>query len=347
MALVRSRRWVALALLALLGLVALAMLWLRAPDPSPARTATTSAAPRVFCTGATEAQAGPHPGMVWVPAGRYTPGDTVYAEEKPAGEVRVAGFWMDRTEVTNDEFARFVAATGHVTVAERPVDPRQQMPGMPADLLAPGAVVFRPPAQMPSQADPSQWWQYVPGANWRHPGGPGTGIEGRGAYPVVAITLEDAQAYARWKGHELPSEAQWEWAARGARNEAMASHEQPRDANTWQGPFPVRNAATDGFAGLAPVGCFPPNRLGLFDMIGNVWELTRDRFAPHGAEPNSSPRLRTGPSEVVIKGGSFLCSEDYCMRYRAGARQGQEPDLGTSHVGFRTVLLAPGPKENP
>ena len=335
------------ALIPLALLLALAVYGGRRFLNPPVTSADLATAPRVFCTGLPQDAASPHPGMVWVPAGRYTPGDTVYAEEKSAGEVQVAGFWMDRTEVTNDEFARFVAATGHVTVAERPVDPRQQVPGMSADLMQPGAVVFRPPAQMPSQADPSQWWQYVAGANWHQPGGPGTDIEGRGAYPVVAITVEDARAYARWKGHELPSETQWEWAARGARNEPMPSHEQPRDANTWQGPFPVRNAASDGFAGLAPVGCFPANRLGLFDMIGNVWELTRDRFAPHGTDPPTSPRLRPGPAQYVIKGGSFLCAEDYCMRYRAGARQAQEADLGTSHVGFRTILLAPGPRETP
>ena len=288
------------------------------------------------------------PGMVWVPGGRFTMGDSVYPEERPAGPTRVNGFWMDRTEVTNDQFAEFVEATGYITTAERRLDAARH-PGMPAELLQPGALVFSPPASLPARADANDWWRYVPGAHWRQPGGPGTSITGRGGFPVVAVSHQDAQAYARWKGRQLPSEAQWEWAARAARDEAMPSHEQPAQANTWQGPFPLRNAREDGFAGLAPVGCFAPNALGLFDMIGNVWELTRDVYtARHGDQPAPGQPLRhSGGSARVIKGGSFLCSADYCMRYRAGARQPQDDDLGTSHVGFRTVLEAPGPERQP
>jgi sulfatase modifying factor 1 len=288
-----------------------------------------------------------HAGKVWVPGGRFELGDTVYREEQPLRDTTVTGFWMDRTEVTNEQFAAFVRATGHVTTAERPVDTAAH-PGLPPALQQPGAVVFTMPNDVQGRGDLTQWWRYVPGASWRHPGGPGTSIEGRGAWPVVAVTRDDALAYAKWAGATLPTEAQWEWAARAARAAPPPSHEQPRQANTWQGLFPVINSADDGFVGLAPVGCYEPNALGLFDMIGNAWELTLDAWtADHtsASPPDAVPAdLRRGASaQVVIKGGSFLCAPNYCMRYRAGARQAQDADLGTSHVGFRTVLLAPGP----
>lgn len=296
-----------------------------------------------------------HPGMVWVPAGSFVLGDTVYPEEKASALTHVKGFWMDRTEVSNDEFDAFVRATGYVTVAERAVD-KTRHPGMPSQMYEPGALVFFKPEKINTNSDVRQWWRYQPGANWRHPGGPNTHIEGRGAFPVVAVTIEDAKAYAHWKGRTIPSEAQWEWAARGAQQDLPHSHAQPKDANTWQGIFPVVNSSEDGFAGMAPVGCYAPNALGLHDMIGNVWELTADAFALErnarpAAEPDQSPfeaslglRNKEGGFRV-IKGGSFLCSSDYCMRYRSGARQPQEDDLGTSHLGFRTVLQAPGPSE--
>lgn len=262
------------------------------------------------------ATSGPHAGMVRVPGATFVMGDSVYAEEGPTRQVTVGDFWMDRTEVTNAEFAAFVRATGHVTTAERPG--RQ------------GAAVFVMPSGSVSLDSITSWWRYVEGANWRHPGGPGTSIEGREHYPVVAVSYEDALAYARWKGRTLPTEEQWERAARAtalatAASQEQAAHAQPRAANTWQGVFPVIDTAEDGFAGIAPVGCFQPNALGLHDMIGNVWELTSTPFAGHQ------------PAAQVIKGGSFLCAPNYCMRYRAGARQPQESDLGTSHVGFRTV----------
>lgn len=324
-------------LAAALGLVAWAV-WtarsLLAGDPG-ADTVETVAS----CPLPSEAGERPQSGLVWVPGGRYTPGDSVYPEERPAGAVTVDGFWMDRTEVTNDQFAAFVQATGYVTVAERPVNLTQQPKGMPPELLQPGAVVFRIPERLEPGADVNSWWRYVPGAQWRQPGGPGTHIKGRGHYPVVAVTFEDAMAYARWKGRDLPTEAEWEWAARAATPAPMPSHEQPREANTWQGRFPLRNEGRDGHAGLAPVGCYAANTLGLFDMVGNVWELTRDRFHLHGQPTGAQP---AGPQrsarQRVIKGGSFLCSPDYCMRYRPGSRQPQDEDLGTSHVGFRTVL---------
>lgn len=271
---------------------------------------------------------GPHPGMVYVPGGTFEMGDTLYPEEGPLRRVSVKGFWIDRHEVTNDEFATFVAATGYVTVAERPVDPATH-PDLPADMRKPGAVVFVMPNNVNGMGSIAQWWQYIPGADWRHPGGPKTTIEGHGSFPVVAVAYEDIAAYAKWKGHSLPNEAQWEWAARGGKA-GRPDHEQPKEANTWQGIFPVINSADDGFVGLAPVGCYRPNAYGLYDMIGNVWEWTTDIY-------ESDPKRR------VIKGGSYLCAPNYCMRYRSGARQGQEADLATSHLGFRTVLDAPAP----
>ena len=196
--------------------------------------------------------------------------------------------------------------------------------------------------------------QYRPGAQWRHPGGPDTGIEGKGNLPVVAVTIEDAKAYASWKGRQLPTEAQWEWAALGGQIPQPGNTTQPPQANTWQGLFPLSNQAADGFTGLAPVGCFQPNGYGLFDMIGNVWELTADRYTeshrPGDNLPPDQPPLAQRPSATpgrhVIKGGSYLCAPNYCMRYRPGARQPQEDDLATSHIGFRTILVAEGHDRN-
>lgn len=254
--------------------------------------------------------------MVWVPAGTFQMGSRFYPEEVPPHPVTVQGFWMDRTEVTNRQFQEFVQATNYVTTAERPGKK--------------GSAVFVVPPPGANLSDVSSWWTYVEGANWRHPEGPETDLTGRDDFPVVAISYEDALAYAKWKGRELPNEAQWERAAR-AGDDALPDSEQPRDANTWQGVFPRIDTSDDGFAGIAPVGCFKANAFGLHDMIGNVWELTSDVFA------GSTPPAR------VIKGGSFLCAKNFCMRYRPAARQPQEEDLGTNHVGFRTILVAPGP----
>ncbi len=256
---------------------------------------------------------GPKPGMVYVPAGKFQMGDTLYPEEGPVREVSVGAFWIDRTEVTNAEFSAFVDATGYVTTAERPEQK--------------GAAVFVMPSGSVDLSSIATWWRYVEGANWRQPGGPGTSIEGRDAYPVVAVTLEDAKAYARWKGGRLPTEEEWERAAR-AGAASSPNHEQPRNANTWQGVFPLIDTAEDGYQGISPVGCFAPNPFGLHDMVGNVWEMTATVYAGHE------------PKAQVIKGGSFLCAANYCRRYRAAARQPQEADLGTSHVGFRTVVSA-------
>ena len=341
----RRRRWTLAGAAALILLAAGVAAWWAMGE----RSARQARAERVACALPPEPAARPHPGMVWVPAGSFDIGDTVYPEELPRRRTRVEGFWMDRTEVTNDEFAAFVKATRYVTVAERPVDTVKN-PGLPAALQQPGAVVFFIPGAVKGRSDITQWWRYTPGANWRHPGGPGTHIEGRGAFPVAAVTLEDAQAYARWKGRALPSEAQWEWAARAARPEPPPANEQPKEANTWQGLFPVLNSGEDGFVGLAPVGCYAPNPLGLHDMIGNVWELTADAWTPHHRDADAPPpdqipvgMRAAGAAQQVIKGGSFLCAPNYCMRYRAGARQPQDRDLATSHLGFRTILTAPGP----
>jgi sulfatase modifying factor 1 len=289
---------------------------------------------------------GNHPGMVWIPGGTLAMGDTVYPEEQPVQPVQLAGFWMDRTEVSNAQFAAFVQATGYVTVAERALGPAQH-PGLPPDMLVPGAVVFINPAHLTQGGDPRQWWQYVAKAQWRHP--QGTASSAPAQQPVVAVTLEDAQAYARWRGVALPTEAEWEWAARGGLKDNIRT--QPAEANTWQGVFPVLNQAQDGFEGLAPVGCYQPNAYGLYDMIGNAWELTGTPYTDHPAagdnlppdQPPEARRAKTVSPRYVIKGGSYLCAPNYCMRYRAGARQAQEVDLATSHVGFRTVSRQSGP----
>ncbi len=343
----RPRRWLALAGAALLALAAW-LLW------SAQRSEQLRHHERLVCALPQQPADAPHPGRVWVPGGTLSLGDTVYPEETPIRPLPVAGFWMDRTEVTNDQFAAFVQATGYRTVAERAVDAASH-PALPPEMRLPGAVVFISPTSLSGQGSATQWWRYVAGADWRHPGGPATSIEGRGAFAVVNVTIEDAQAYARWLGAAIPSEAQWEWAARAAQAHAPRTHEQPTQANTWQGLFPVANSADDGFVGLAPVGCFAPNALGLFDLIGNAWELTRDAYTPShavlaaddGADPGPAsvrPSGGAGIGQHVIKGGSFLCAPNYCMRYRAGARQAQDDDLAVSHLGFRTVLLAPGPE---
>lgn len=282
--------------------------------------------------------------LVDVPAGRFLMGDDVYADEGPPRFETVAAFQIDATEVTNAQFARFVRETGYVTVAERPVDPGLY-PGMPAGALQPGSAVFSFDSTRFDPADASTWWVFVPGASWRHPEGPGSDLKGRDYLPVVNVALADAQAYARWAGRRLPTEIEWEWAARSADPAAEESSRQPSEANTWQGVFPVRNTVDDGYSGAAPVACFKPNGLGVHDLIGNVWEWTADpyrqtrpiAFAPGDA--GQDPR-QPGVAVGVIKGGSYLCAPNYCMRYRPGARQAQDLTLGASHVGFRTVSLA-------
>jgi sulfatase modifying factor 1 len=296
----------------------------------------------------------PTAGMVFVQGGAFDMGAApARPEEGPPRSVKVKGFWIDRTEVTNAAFARFVATTGYRTAAELPLDPKRY-PGLTAEQRRPASLVFVG-AESRSD-DPGQWWRIVPGADWRHPSGPGSSIAGKDAWPVVHIAWPDALAYARWLGRDLPTEAEWEYAARGglaAKRYVWGDQPQtnaaPR-ANTWQGVFPAVDAATDGYkAQPAPVGCFPANGYGLVDMAGNVWEWTKDWFKP-GLEPSDvaglggPPEIRAldpaepGVAKHVIKGGSYLCSDDYCFRYRPAARSPGPPDSGAGHVGFRTVL---------
>jgi len=253
--------------------------------------------------------------MVWVPGGETVIGsDRFHTEEAPVRRVKVNGFWIDRHEVTNAQFAAFVNATGYRTANERNG----------------GGAVFRPPASITSPADISQWWQFDTTASWRRPQG-SSGRPAQPEVPVVQVTRTDALAYARWRGRNLPSEPEWERAARGGL--AAAAYTWGDDpappkpmANTWQGSFPLHDTGGDGFARLAPAGCFPPNGYGLHDMAGNAWELT----SAVQADANGSP--------VVIKGGSWLCADNFCLRYRPAARQHADGDMGTDHIGFRTVV---------
>lgn len=276
----------------------------------------------------------PHAGQVAVPAGSFVLGsDAGYAEERPTVPVAVAAFWIDRTEVTNAQFAAFVKATGYVTDAERQG----------------GAALFVPPTAQDLATRDLAWWRYVKGASWQHPRGPSSHLKGQDRYPVVLVTQRDALAYARWLGRDLPTEVEWEYAAKAgqagpALDAAPRNAQGKPSANYWQGNFPVLNTHEDGYAGLAPVACFPPNAWGLFDTVGNAWEWTKDAYSgSHQGHANGDPApLVPGHGQgtavkAVIKGGSFLCSPDYCVRYRASAREAQEPDLATSHVGFRTV----------
>ena len=302
------------------------------PDPQHGMAAQTS------CRDAAQ-----HADMVWIEGGSYTRGSTdFYPDEGPPQRVTVDGFWIDRFEVTNARFSAFVEATGYVTVAERQPDP-QDFPGIDPALLQPGAVVFIKPASSAGRL--TQWWQFVPGANWREPTGPGSSITDMDNHPVVHISHEDARAFADWLGHELPTEAQWEYAARGGLEQARFAWgdeflvDGQHQANTWQGVFPVNNATEDRFPGTAPAGCFPANGYGLYDMIGNVWEWVDDWYYPVYGTPGSGghdPR-QPGMPVKVIKGGSYLCAENYCQRYRPAARHAQEATLGAAHIGFRTV----------
>ncbi len=267
-----------------------------------------------------------------IPGGVFAMGaDDAYPEEGPVKRVEVAPFEIDAYEVTNARFAAFVEATGYVTVAERGPDPASHPDLRPEDIV-PGSAVFSPP----TAANPGAfWWRFVEGASWRAPEGPGSGIDGRMDHPVVHVAYEDARAFARWAGGDLPTEAEWEYAARGglagARYEWGDAPPEagPAKANTWQGFFPFEDTGGDGFQGAAPGGCFPPNGYGLYDMTGNVWEWTHGQYD------------RGDANSGLVKGGSFLCSENFCQRYRPAARQPQERDFSTSHIGFR-VVYRPG-----
>ncbi|WNG82894.1 formylglycine-generating enzyme family protein [Mycobacterium sp. ITM-2016-00316] len=288
-----------------------------------------------------------------LPGGTYRMGSShFYPEEAPVHDVTVAPFAIERHPVTNAQFAEFVAATGHVTVAEQQLDPAA-FPGVPADELVPGSLVFQPTAGPVDLRDWRQWWTWVPGASWKHPKGPGSTFEDRPDHPVVQVAYPDAAAYAAWAGRRLPTEEQWEYAARAGATSAYAWGDDVRPggalmANTWQGAFPYRNGGALGWAGTSPVGTFPANGFGLFDMIGNVWEWTATRYAPrHRAHPEVSgccPAPGGDPSvNQVLKGGSHLCAPEYCHRYRPAARSPQSQDSSTTHIGFRCVADTPAP----
>ena len=306
--------------------------------------------------------AGPPPlkGMVWVPGGAFLMGsDRHYPEEAPSHEARVAGFWMDASPVTNLQFTRFVKATGYMTMAERP--PRaEDYPGADPALLVPGSLVFQKPSRPVDLAHYQNWWAWVPGAHWRQPEGPGSTLNGRERHPVVHVAWDDALAYAAWMGASIPGEAEWEFAARGGlvgAEYAWGDELYPGGralANTWQGEFPHQNSLADGYERTSPVGSFPANPYGLYDMIGNVWEWTSDWYASsHALSSCCGPAGTTvGTAEAsydpllpgvriprrVTKGGSFLCAPSYCRRYRPAARMAQGVDTSTCHLGFRCIV---------
>jgi sulfatase modifying factor 1 len=285
--------------------------------------------------------------MVWIPAGTFLMGsDEHYPEEAPARPVTVDGIWMDRHTVTNHEFDRFVRKTGYVTVAERTPD-GGAYPGAKPEMLIPASTVFRKPPHRVDLRNHYNWWSYVPGADWRHPQGPGSSIKKRPDHPVVHVAWEDVEAYTQWAGRQLPTEAEWEFAARGGLDGATYAWGEeftPEGrwmANTWQGEFPVENLKQDGFEGTAPVGSFPPNGYGLVDMIGNVWEWTTNSYEAEAETSQACCTADTSQACIprkVMKGGSHLCAPNYCQRYRPAARMPQSIDTSTSHLGFRTII---------
>ncbi|HKE00021.1 MAG TPA: formylglycine-generating enzyme family protein [Planctomycetota bacterium] len=319
-------------------------------------------------------------GMAWIPGGEFSMGSDApdaWPAEGPVHRVRVDGFWMDEAEVTNAQFSKFVEATGYVTVAEKPVEweelKKQVAPGTPKppdEMLKAGSMVFTPPDHAVRLDDFSQWWTWTKGASWRHPEGPESGLEGRGNHPVVHVCWHDAVAYAKWAGKRLPTEAEWEFAARGGLDgahfiwgDSPVSDAKPQ-ANVWQGKFPFDNTKADGFVRTAPVKSFAPNGYGLYDMAGNVWEWCSDWYRidayakqvaesggktlvnPPGPSDSFDPREPYSPKRVH-RGGSFLCHASYCSSYRPSARLGNSPDTGMSHIGFRCVKTpeSPGPKK--
>lgn len=334
-------------------------------------TPCTNALPARFATfreDTTRMQSGTpsHKGMVWIAGGEFQMGAADQegrSDEYPRHKVKVNGFWMDATEVTNAQFAAFVAATGYITTAERAPDwevlKTQLPPGTPKppdSLLVAASLVFSPPAQGVSLHNVSQWWRWQTGASWRHPQGPGSSIAGKEDYPVVQVSWDDAMAYAKWAGKRLPTEAEWEYAARGGQQGSAYpwGNEAPEQgapkANTWQGQFPSQNTGWDEFVGLAPVKSFAPNAYGLYDMAGNVWEWCADWYhaayyktageqeITHPAGPAASydPLEPTVPKRVV-RGGSFICHDSYCKGYRASARMKASADTGLENTGFRCV----------
>lgn len=330
-----------------------------------ALTGSSSAAPPATKPDAASAP----PGMVWVPGGEFTMGtdEPMMTDARPLHRVYVDGFWMDRTEVTNEAFARFVDATGYRTVAERPLDPKD-FPNVPPEALVPGSIVFTPPKEPVPLTNHLAWWSYVPGASWRTPEGPGSNIDGRARHPVVHVAFEDAEAYCKWAGKRLPTEAEFERAARGGldgKRYGWGDEMKPggkAQANTWQGHFPNENTREDGHAGTAPVASYPPNPFGLYDLAGNVWEWCADWYRPDTyaknaaaggvvknpkGPPDSFDPAEPGTPKRVQRGGSFLCSDQYCTRYVPGGRGKGAIDSATTHIGFRCVKDPPPPGPAP
>lgn len=307
------------------------------------------------------------PGMEWIPAGEFTmgtDGSTPNRNEQPAHVVKLDGFWMDKHEVTNAEFRAFVDATGYVTTAERPPDWEElkkqlppDSPKPPPEKLVAGSLVFTPPKGPVSTENPARWWTWTPGASWKSPEGPGSNLDGREIHPVVHVSWDDANTYAKWAGKRLPTEAEWEYAARGGLEgkrypwgEESLTDANGSRANIWQGTFPSRNTKADGWERTAPVESFPANGYGLYDMGGNVWEWCSDWYRPdayvdrQGTTPNPPGPLSSrdpvnplSPTRVT-RGGSFLCHASYCESYRNAARRGTPADTGMSHIGFRCVM---------
>jgi formylglycine-generating enzyme required for sulfatase activity len=302
--------------------------------------------------------------MIWIPGGTFLMGsDKFYPEERPVHPVSVDGFWMDPCTVTVGEFRRFVQATGYITVAERPLNPFDYPDADPA-LLVPGSLVFQRARGPVDLSNYQNWWVYIPGASWQHPEGPGSDLQSREDHPVTHVAYEDAETYARWAGKELPTEAEWEYAARGGLEGAVfawGDEFAPGGqfmANTWQGEFPWQNLALDGYEGTSPVGSFPANNFGLYDMGGNVWQWTCDFYTsrhpqaadhpccaphnPHIATPQLGTFAIGQPGahipRRVMKGGSHLCAPNYCLRYRPAARQAEMVDTATGHIGFRCIV---------
>ena len=318
----------------------------------------------------TEEQISQIPGMVWIPGGIYDMGASdsdrmALSHEKPKHTVKVDGFYMDETEVTNAQFSRFIEATNYITTAERPVDweliKQQLPPGTPKphdSLLLPGSLLFKKTKEsVPNLYDFSQWWRWTNGANWKQPEGKGSSIDGKDNHPVVHVSYEDAMAYCHWAGRRLPTEAEWEFAARGGKRDKIYFWGDLTDklssyVNSWEGEFPVDKTQADGFEKSAPVKTYPPNGYGLYEISGNVWEWTSDWFSSQYYQycrENSITNNPKGPNEAfnpnnpyiderIIRGGSFLCNASYCASYRVSSRMATDPNTSLEHLGFRTVM---------
>jgi len=315
-------------------------------DGMPSRAAAAQKAQQEILPGSDDAK------MVLIKGGTFQMGSKEFADAQPIHEAFVNDFWMDEHEVTNAQFARFVEATGYITVAERALNP-EDFPGVSKDLLVPGSAVFTPPEEHVDLGNHLQWWKYVPEASWRRPKGPSSTIKGKENEPVVQVSYEDAEAFAKWAGKRLPTEAEWEYAARGGmkgKKYYWGDELKPGGkwvANTYQGDFPAKNSVEDGFVDAAPVKTFPANPYGLYDMEGNVWEWCSDFYRPDAyehAEKNNpkGPADSFDPTEPglvkrVQRGGSFLCNDQYCERYKAGSRGKGEVSSASNNLGFRCV----------